>query len=65
MKYATTNNMLSVLDNFTLNDSADIALDIANDFRRRRVEKNLTREQVAEKAGISVSNIVRFEQKGY
>ena len=56
--------MLSVLDNFKLNDSADIALDIANDFRRRRVEKNLTREQVAEKAGISVSNIVRFEQIG-
>jgi len=27
-------------------------------------EKNLTREQVSEKAGVAVSNIVRFEQKG-
>ena len=64
MKSTTTNNMLSVLDNFTLDNSSDISLEIAQDFRRRRVEKNLTREQVAQKAGISVSNIVRFEQKG-
>lgn len=37
---------------------------MANDFRKRRIEKNLTREQVAEKANVAVSNIVRFEQKG-
>ena len=37
---------------------------IANDFRARRIEKNLTREQVAEKSGVAVSNIIRFEQKG-
>ena len=42
----------------------DIALKLAEDFRHRRIEKNLTREQIAERAGISVSNIVRFEQKG-
>lgn len=38
-------------------------MEIMTDFRRRRIEKNLTREQVSEKAGISVSNVVRFEQK--
>ena len=35
-----------------------------DDFRKRRIEKNLTREQVAEKSGVAVANIVRFEQKG-
>lgn len=59
-----TNNMLSVLDNYTLDNPDEIAKEIANDFRKRRIEKNLTREQVSEKAGVAVSNIVRFEQKG-
>ena len=57
-----TNNMLSVLDNYTLDNPDEIAKEIANDFRKRRIEK--TREQVSEKAGVAVSNIVRFEQKG-
>lgn len=58
------NNMLSVLDNYTLDNPDDIALDMAGDFRRRRVEKNLTREDVARSSGVAVSNIIRFEQKG-
>lgn len=37
---------------------------MADDFRKRRIEKGLTREQVAEKSGVALSNIVRFEQKG-
>ena len=56
--------MLSVLDSYTLDNPDEIAKEIANDFRKRRIEKNLTREQVSEKAGVAVSNIVRFEQKG-
>ena len=59
-----TNNILSVLDSYTLNNSDDIAKEIADAFRKRRIEKNLTREQVAELSGVAVSNIVRFEQKG-
>ena len=59
-----TDNMLSVLDNYTLETTDDIALKLAEDFRHRRIEKNLTREDVAQIAGIAVSNIVRFEQKG-
>lgn len=59
-----SNNMLSVLDNYSLPNADEIGMEIATDFRRRRVEKNLTREQLAEKTGISVSNVVRFEQKG-
>lgn len=58
------NNILSLLESYTLDNSDDIARALAEDFRKRRVEKNLTREQVAEKSGVAVSNIVRFEQKG-
>ncbi len=58
------NNILSLLEGYTLDNADDIAQDIAADFRKRRIEKNLTRDQVAEKAGVAVSNIVRFEQKG-
>ena len=59
-----TNNILSVLENYTLTDSEDVAKEIADNFRKRRVEKNLTRDQVAEMSGVAMSNIVRFEQKG-
>ena len=59
-----TDNMLSVLESYTFETTDDVAMKMAEDFRRRRIEKNLTREQLAEKAQIPVSNIVRFEQKG-
>lgn len=58
------NNILSVLDNYTFDKVDDIAMKLAADFRARRIEKNMTREQVAEKSGVAVSNIIRFEQKG-
>ena len=58
------NNILSVLENYTLDNADNIAKAMADDFRKRRIEKNLTREQVAEKSNVAVSNIVRFEQKG-
>lgn len=58
------NNILSLLEGYTLDNADDIAETIAADFRKRRIEKNLTRDQVAEKSEVAVSNIVRFEQKG-
>lgn len=58
------NNILSLLDNYTFDNADDIARMLADDFRKRRIEKNMTREQVAEKSGVVVSNFVRFEQKG-
>ena len=58
------NNILSVLENYTIDNTDDIAKKLAADFRARRIEKNMTREQVAEKSGVAVSNIIRFEQKG-
>ena len=41
-----TNNILSVLEGYSLNNPDDVAREIADDFRKRRIEKNLTREQV-------------------
>ena len=64
MMNGDTDNMLSVLDNYTLETIDDIALKLAEDFRRRRIEKNLTREEVAQSADVALSNLVRFEQKG-
>ncbi|MCQ2974788.1 MAG: helix-turn-helix domain-containing protein [Bacteroidales bacterium] len=59
-----TNNILALLEQYTIDNPDDVAMEIANDFRRRRIEKNLTREQVAEMSQVPLSNIARFEQKG-
>ena len=59
-----TNNILAILDSYLHDNPDEIAKEMANDFRKRRIEKNLTREQVADKSGVAVSNITRFEQKG-
>lgn len=56
--------MLSVLENYTLTNAEDIGKTIAGDFRKRRVEKGITREDIASKSGVALSNIVRFERKG-
>ena len=58
------NNILSVLESYTFDNADDIAKALADDFRKRRIEKNLTRDQVAERSGVALGNIVRFEQKG-
>ena len=58
------NDILSLLDNYTLDNADDIARALADDFRKRRIEKNLTRKQIAEMSGVAMGNIVRFEQKG-
>ncbi|MDE6714950.1 MAG: hypothetical protein K2J74_00525 [Muribaculaceae bacterium] len=37
---SNSGNILAILDNFTLDNSGDIAKQVADDFRKRRVEKN-------------------------
>jgi transcriptional regulator with XRE-family HTH domain len=44
--------------------TGDIAMKLARDFRHRRIEKNVTREQIARMAKVPMSNVARFEQKG-
>jgi transcriptional regulator with XRE-family HTH domain len=58
------NNILSLINSYYVESAADVAREIAADFRRRRVEKNLTRDDVASLSGVAVSNIVRFERTG-
>ncbi len=57
-------NILSVLSNFTLDNTADIALEVAASMKRRRIEKNITREQLARESGVAPATLARFEQKG-
>lgn len=58
------NNILSIIESYIHNNPDEISQVIASDCRKRRLEKNITREQLAEQANIPVSNIIRFEQKG-
>ena len=58
-----TNNILAILDNYLHDNPDEIAKEMANDFRKRKIEKNMTRE-VVDKSGVAVSNITRFAQKG-
>ena len=59
-----SNNILSVLDNYALDNADDIARQVAESFRRRRVEKNITRQRISELSGVPLSTVARFEQKG-
>lgn len=58
-------NILALLDKLMEMQSVpDIANKIASDFRRRRIEKGLTRQEISLRSGVALSNIARFEQKG-
>lgn len=51
-KSGISDEILAVLDSFVLDNEEDIAREVAENFRRRRVEKNITRQQVAEQSGV-------------
>lgn len=59
-----TNNILSILDNITLTNAEEIAMEVAASMRKRRIEKNITRKQLAVESGVATANLTRFEQKG-
>ncbi len=61
---ANNNNLLSILDGFTLDNPEDIAMQVADSFRKRRVEKNITRQRISELSRVPLSTVARFEQKG-
>lgn len=58
------NNILSLLDHFVLDNADDIARQVADNYRKRRVEMNISRREIAEKAGVPLPTVARFEQKG-
>ena len=59
-----SNNLLSLLDGFRLDNAEDIAREVAENFRKRRVEKNISRRRISELSGVPLSSVARFEQKG-
>ena len=61
---SNSNSILAVLDSYVFDNAADIMIQVAENFRRRRVEKNITRQRIAELSGVPLSTVARFEQKG-
>lgn len=55
MQTPDTNNILAILDNFTLTNAEDIVREVAENFRKRRVEKNISRQRIAELSGVPLS----------
>ncbi len=64
MQHSNNNTILSVLDSFELDNADYIARQVAENFRKRRVEKNITRQHISELSGVPLSTVARFEQKG-
>lgn len=64
MEIDDNDNMLSLLESLMPPTTDEMAMKLAEDFRRRRIEKNITRREIADKAGVPISNVARFEQKG-
>lgn len=65
MQDSNTANILSLLDNYVFEDAHDVAMSVAENFRKRRVEKNITRQRISELSGVPLSTVARFEQKGH
>lgn len=57
-------NILSILSGYVLDNADDISRKVADNFRKRRVEKNITRQRISELSGVPLSTVARFEQKG-
>lgn len=48
-----------------MNNADDISQQVADSFRKRRVEKNITRQRISELSGVPFClQWARFEQKG-
>lgn len=55
---------MSVFGGGVRQNAGEVAQSLANDLRKRRIERAITRKMLAEKSGVALSNIIRFEQKG-
>ena len=65
LENTNSNNLLSLLEGFKLDNADDIAKEVADNFRKRRVEKNITRQCISEMSGVPLSTVARFERKGF
>lgn len=53
---------MSVINN--LRPPKDIRLEMAERFKRVRLDRNLTQEQLSERSGVSLGSLRRFEAEG-
>lgn len=60
----TNNNMLSLLESLRQPSEEEVTRKMADDFRKRRIEKNITQAEMARLSQVPLPNITRFEQKG-
>ncbi len=58
------NDLLSLLEGFTLDNPEEICKDVARDFRRRRIEKDISQKQMAEESSVPLATIRHFERTG-
>ncbi len=56
--------MLAFLESLIPPAPNEVSKKMAADFRKRRIEKGLTREAIALQSGVAIANVSRFEQKG-
>ncbi|WP_439544465.1 helix-turn-helix domain-containing protein [Hyphomicrobium sp.] len=49
---------------FNLRTPSDVALDLRDRFRKRRLDMNITQAQLAERSGVNLHTLRRFEKAG-
>lgn len=62
--YNISDEILAVLDSYVPDTAEDIMRQVAENFRKRRVEKNISRQNIANLSGVPLATVARFEQKG-
>lgn len=62
--YGISDEVLAVLNSYTPDTAEDIMRQVAENFRKRRVEKNISRRNIADLSGVPLATVARFEQKG-
>lgn len=48
----------------SLKSSAELAKDISKRAKQKRIQLNLTQQELSERSGVSFGSVKRFEQKG-
>jgi transcriptional regulator with XRE-family HTH domain len=48
----------------TIKSVGEVALELASDFRDRRIAANFTQQDLAERSGVTLASLKRFERTG-
>lgn len=64
MNQGISDNILAVIHGGLPESPSDIAMLMASDLRKRRIEKNISRRALSDSSGVPLATLTRFEQKG-